>query len=309
MTLRTAAVLLIGVVAVIGLGLAQAPTARPQPVQANASPEEAAIKETIAGYTAAFNKGDADALAKFWAEDAEYISDDGTAAKGRAAVAERFKTLFAGKQGLTLTVTPTTIKLLGTTAALVDGTAKVTDPKTGADSSPFESVWVKGAEGRWLLSRVRDLSAIEDDDTNFQHLKELEWLIGEWTNESAGIAVTLSCRWDKNRNFMVHEQTVKVGGKDAVSVTKYIGWDPAGGHLRSWVFDSEGGFGSGTWSRAGNEWTEEVEFRNRGGSDGSAENHWKFGDDGHFEWKAVDRQVDGRPVPDAMVKFVRKAPK
>ena len=309
MTLRTSAAPLAGVVALIGLCLAQT-TPRPRPAApANAPPEEAAIKEAIAGYTAAFNKGDAAAVAAFWAEDAEYHSDDGTTAKGRAAVAEQFKSLFAEKKGLTLAVTPTSVKLLGPSAALVDGTAKVTDPKAGAEESPFESVWVKGADGRWLLRRVRDLSAPDDQETNFDRLKELEWLVGEWTNETAAIRVALSCRWDKNRNFLVHDQTVKVGGKDAVKVTKYIGWDPVEGRIRSWVFDSEGGFGSGMWSRSGNEWTEEVEFRNRVGSDGSARNLWRFGDDTHFEWKAVDREVDGQPVADAAVKFVRKVSK
>jgi uncharacterized protein (TIGR02246 family) len=311
MTLRTAAVPLVGVVALVGWSLAQPPSGRPAPGAAptTASPEEAAIKEAIAGYTAAFNKGDAAAVAGYWTEDAEYISDDGTAAKGRAAVADRFKVLFADKQGLTLAVTPTTVKLLGSSAALVDGTAKVTDPKAGAAASPFESAWVKGADGRWMLSRVRDLSAPDDAETNFDNLKELEWLVGEWASESAAVAVTLSCRWDKNRNFLVQDQTVKVGGKDAVTVTKYIGWDSAEGRMRSWVFDSEGGFGSGMFTRSGNEWTEEVEFRNRGGSDGSARNLWRFGDDTHFEWKAVDRELDGQPVADAAVKFVRKVSK
>jgi uncharacterized protein (TIGR02246 family) len=312
MTLRTAAVPLVGVVALIGIGLAQTPGGRPQPAGSApvpSSPEEAAIKEVIAAYAAAFNKGDAAAVAGFWTEDAEYIAGDGTALKGRAAVADRFKALFADKQGLTMAVTPTTIKMLGSAAALVDGTAKVIDPKAGADASPFESAWVKGADGRWLLSRVRDLSALGDGDTNYDYLKELEWMVGEWANESATVAVTLTCRWDKNRNFLVHDQTVKVGGKDAVTVTKYIGYDPVEGRIRSWVFDSAGGFGSGLWSRAGNEWTEEVEFRNRGAADGSARNLWRFGDDTHFEWKSVDRELDGQPVADAAVKFVRKVSK
>lgn len=309
MTLRTTAVSLAGVVALIGLCLAQA-TPRPRPAaQANASPEEAAIKEAIAGYTAAFNKGDAASVAVFWAEDAEYHADDETAARGRAAVAERFKSLFADNKGLTLAVTATSVKVLGPSVALVDGTATVTDPKAGADESPFESVWVKGADGRWRIGRLRDLSAPGDRETNFDRLKELGWMIGEWTNEAATIGVTLSCRWDKNRNFLVHDQTVTVGGKDAVAVTKYIGWDPVEGRIRSWVFDSEGGFGSGLWSRSGNEWAEEVEFRNRVGADGSARNLWRFGDDTHFEWKAVDREVDGQPVADAAVKFVRKVSK
>jgi len=309
MTLRTTAVSLAGVVALLGLCLAQTPP-RPRPAApANASPEEMVIKEAIAGYTAAFNKGDAAGVAAFWAEDAEYHADDGTAARGRAAVAERFKSLFADNKGLTLAVTATSVKVLGPSVALVEGTARVTDPKAGADESPFESVWIKGADGRWLIGRLRDLSATDDQETNFDRLKELEWLVGEWANEAAAIGVTLSCRWDKNRNFLVHDQTVTVGGKDAVTVTKYIGWDPAEGRIRSWVFDSEGGFGSGVWSRAGNEWTEEVEFRNRVGADGSARNLWRFGDDTHFEWKAVDREVDGQPVADAAVKFVRKASK
>jgi uncharacterized protein (TIGR02246 family) len=310
MTLRTAAVLLAGAVVLIGWSPAQPPSDRPQPAAVAAdTPDAAALRKAGAAYATAFNSGDATAVAAFWTEDAEYFADDGTALKGRAAVAERFKALFAEKKGLTLTVTATTVKLLGPSAALVDGTATLTEPKGGSSSSPFESAWVKAADGRWLLSRVRDLSDADEKETNFDHLKQLEWLVGEWSSESAAVAVTLTCRWDKNRNFLVHDQTVKVGGKEAVTVTKYIGWDPAEGRMRSWVFDSEGGFGSGVWSRAGNEWTEEMEFRNRGGSDGSARNVWRFADDTHFEWKAVDREVDGQPVPDAAVKFIRKAAK
>src|SRR4029077_4237669 len=107
MTLRTVAVPLVGVVAAIGLCLAQTTGDRPRPAagQAAAAPEEAAIKEEVAAYAAAFNKGDAAALAKFWTEDAEYVSDDGTTLKGRAAVSDRFKTLFAEKPGSTLAVT------------------------------------------------------------------------------------------------------------------------------------------------------------------------------------------------------------
>jgi uncharacterized protein (TIGR02246 family) len=312
MTLRTVAVPLVGVVALVGWSLAQQPAAtRPAPGAAPTavSPDVAAINAAIAAYAAAFNKGDAAAVAGHWTEDAEYIADDGTVLKGRAAVADRFKALFADKQGLTMAVTPTAVKLLGSSAALVDGTAKIIDPKAGADASPFESAWVKGADGRWMLSRVRDLSILDDGDTNYEYLKELEWMVGEWTSESATVVVTMTCRWDKNQNFLVHDQTVKVGGKDAVTVTKYIGWDPAEGRMRSWVFDSAGGFGSGMWSRAGNEWTEEVEFRNRGAADGSARNLWRFGDDTHFEWRSVDRELDGQPVADAAVKFVRKVSK
>jgi uncharacterized protein (TIGR02246 family) len=313
MTLRTAVVLITGAAGLVALTVwatAQQPAERPRPAAAApVSPEETAIRQTIASYVKAFNLGDATALGTFWTEDAEYFGDEGASSKGRAAITERFKALFAEKKGLVMTGSLTSVKLLGPSAALVDGTVTLTDPKGGTDTSPFESAWVKGADGRWVLSRVRDLSDIEEKETNFEHLKPLEWLVGEWTGESAAMSVTLSCRLEKNRNFLVLDQAVKVAGKDVISVTKYIGWDAAEGHLRSWVFDSEGGFGSGEFSRTGNEWTEVVEFRNRGGTDGSAKNVWLFVDDNHFEWKAVEREVDGRPVGDVAVKYVRKAAK
>ena len=304
-----AVVALLGVAALVGWSLAQQPAARPQPAGAAAPPpEETAIREAATGYTAAFNKGDADALGAFWTEDAEYFGDDGTTVKGRAAIVGRFKTLFADKQGLIMKVTPTMIKLLGSSAALVDGTATLTEPKLGTSAVPFEAAWVKEADGRWRLSRVRDLSELSDeDDSNYGRLKELEWLVGDWTSEAATVSVAMTSKWNKNKNFLIVDQTVKVGGKDAVTVMKVIGWDPVEGHIRSWVFDSEGGFGSGIWSRAGNEWTEESEFRTRAGTDGSAVNVWRFVDENQFEWKAGNREVDGQPLPDAAVKYTRKA--
>ena len=36
--------------------------------------------------------------------------------------------------------------------------------------------------------------------------------------------------------------------------TQRIGWDPVTRNIRSWVFDSEGGFGEGVWTREGNKW-------------------------------------------------------
>ena len=35
---------------------------------------------------------------------------------------------------------------------------------------------------------------------------------------------------------------------------RFIGWDPATEQIRSRVFDSDGGFGQGTWKKKGNRW-------------------------------------------------------
>ena len=41
---------------------------------------------------------------------------------------------------------------------------------------------------------------------------------------------------------------------DDLEGTQVIGWDPAAGTIRSWMFDSDGGFGEGTWSKKDNSW-------------------------------------------------------
>ena len=39
-----------------------------------------------------------------------------------------------------------------------------------------------------------------------------------------------------------------------MTVTQRIGWDPLTKQIKSWVFDSEGGYGDGLWTRKGNQW-------------------------------------------------------
>ena len=52
-----------------------------------------------------------------------------------------------------------------------------------------------------------------------------------------------------NREF-----TIRQNGRVAMTVNQRIGWDPAGGQIKSWEFDSEGGHGEGLWARLGDQW-------------------------------------------------------
>ena len=39
-----------------------------------------------------------------------------------------------------------------------------------------------------------------------------------------------------------------------MTVNQRIGWDPLTKQIKSWVFDSEGGYGDEFWTRKGNQW-------------------------------------------------------
>jgi hypothetical protein len=91
---------------------------------------------------------------------------------------------------------------------------------------------------------------------------------------------------------------VSVQDRIELEGTQVIGWDAAAGRIRSWVFDSEGGFGEGAWRRVGNQWIVDTTSTLRDGSQGSAVNVYTLIDDATFTWKSVDRQMSGRLLPD-----------
>src|SRR4051812_18527484 len=62
-------------------------------------------------FIAAFNKGDAKAVAAFWVPDGDYIDEDGRVTKGRAALEKLYEKQFAAQKGAKLTVTVTSARL------------------------------------------------------------------------------------------------------------------------------------------------------------------------------------------------------
>ena len=97
--------------------------------------------------------------------------------------------------------------------------------------------------GRWLHGRIRDEP--EKDIPAHDRLDELEWLLGEWVNESDDNVVFTTCKRSDDGNYLVREFDVKVEGRIALRGTQCIGWDPKQGQFRTWVFDDSGGFADG----------------------------------------------------------------
>lgn len=93
---------------------------------------------------------------------------------------------------------------------------------------------------------------------HYPRIKDLSWMIGEWTDTQAGKTTTNVCRWSRNRNFISRTFNVSENGQAVIEGTEIIGWDPAAEQIRSWTFDSKGGFVGGVWRRDEGEWTKET---------------------------------------------------
>jgi uncharacterized protein (TIGR02246 family) len=261
-----------------------------------------AIQQAVTAYTDAVNKGNLPAIAAFWASDAEYIDEKGKENKGREAITALFKEYLAELKGSRIEFKVTSIRPLTADVAMQDGKSIVTRSDGSVDEGHFTAVWFK-KDGKWLLRSARDLPHEGAEEVGSAGaLKELQWMVGDWEAEKGSVRV--SVRWALKRAFLSTEYTVKDSEGD-MQVTQLIGFDPLTGQIKSWTFDSRGGYGEGLWERQGNSWVVETAGVLPSGQSGTAVNVIRFVDDQHIVFHARDREIGGQPIPDSEVKLMR----
>lgn len=241
-------------------------------------------------YTAAFNKGDAEALAAMYAEDAQYRSDAGNIVVGRAAMLESLTNYFARNKGQKLEVQVESTRFLTPDVLLEKGLATVDD-----ETTRYVCSYVK-KDGSWLISEL-DETTLPPVDAAAVALDDLAWLIGSWKDNTPGVTVTSTVDWTNNHHFLRRSITITRDGGDETVATEVIGYDPVAGELRSWMFDSDGGFGEGKWTREGNKWMNSFAATSPDGSTSAAQHIITYIDDDQYTWESVNRQRDGEVLP------------
>src|SRR3954465_15421083 len=156
------------------------PTAAQPPKNGNKADEDALLKNAEA-FVAAFNKGDAKALAAFWTPAGDFTDQFGHKLTGREAIEKSFAELFAENKGVQLRIDITGLRFVTADVAVEDGTTAVIHP----DGLPpararYSIVYVK-KDGKGLFESVRE--APFSPPSNYEHLKPLEWLVGEWADD------------------------------------------------------------------------------------------------------------------------------
>ena len=241
---RTTHRVVVSVALLIGAGAVRAQETKP-------SAEEKAIRAADLAFVGHYNQGAAKDLAALFTEDAEVVELEGERYQGRDLIERRLADTFAASPGVKLDLEIEAIRFLSPDVAKEEGKSIVTPAKGVSESRRYTVLYVK-RDGRWLISSVRE----EADPMVRPHdrLKALEWMVGDWVDEGSDSVVRLNCHWSEDQNFLIRSFTVKQHGKPVMRVTQRIGWDPLARQIRSWEFDSEGGFGEGKWTRDGERW-------------------------------------------------------
>ncbi len=162
-------------------------------------------------------------------------------------------------------------------------------------------------EGRWLLGSVREIP--DKELTAHEHLKELEWLVGDWVEETEDAVVNSSVAWTDNGNFLLRSFDVRVKGKPALTGTQRIGWDPLTKQIKSWVFDANGGYGEGLWMREGDQWIIKATGVRSDGRVATATQVLTYVNKDKLRWKSIDRTLGSEISQDIdEIVMVRKPP-
>jgi uncharacterized protein (TIGR02246 family) len=253
------------------------------------------ILKLAEAYTAAFNRGDAKAVAAFFAEDGEIVGDDGQVTQGRAAIHEQLEASFATNAGARLVVTVDSIRFIKPEVAIERGTAIVASTKGPASTGNYTIVHAKNGSRWYIVSLQEDVQP--PPPSHYNELADLEWMIGNWQREDDETAIRIHCDWTKNKNFITRSFSASIKDRIDIEGTQVIGWDAAEGIVRCWLFDSDGGFGEGVWTKNGDQWIVKLKGTRHDGSRASMINIITQIDNDSFAFETISRQVDGEILP------------
>lgn len=165
----------------------------------------------------------------------------------------------------------------------------VIDPKSGE----IRSVEEEGDEE----DDEEEVQVEEAAEAPATPLRQLEWLVGDWIDKGEDATIKTKCRWTRRRHFLTRTFSIEVEGEVVLEGTQVIAWDPIYQQIRSWMFDSEGGFNEGTWTQDGDHWNVKAVQTLATGERASAINVLTYVDENTIRWKSINREIEGEIQP------------
>ncbi|MCI0460935.1 MAG: hypothetical protein L0Z62_28635 [Gemmataceae bacterium] len=148
--------------------------------------------------------------------------------------------------------------------------------------------------------------------SNYEHLKQLEWLIGTHTDETVAkkdepgavkkgdkLTWTLSYKWALNKNAIQTSLTIKTKSATVWERAGMIGWDTANKQLVSGAFNSAGGHAMAIWSSKDGKWYIKGKGSNGEGKSTSSTIVLSEITKDSFVTQTIDPTVGGEKQPDS----------
>lgn len=173
-------------------------------------------------------------------------------------------------------------------------------------TTPTESLSA-ATERTELIQDLPTAAPLDDSSLTDSPLTTLDWLVGDWSGGGQEGRIEFSCRFTRNNAFLLRSFRVIRGEEETVmSGMQLIGWDPTERTIRSWTFDSDGGFGEDRWTQREQRYTSRSRYTLPDGGKGASLNSMTYVDDNTLIWQSVHREIDGEMLPDLPKVVLRK---
>lgn len=268
------------------------------------SPQETEIRADIQSFVEAYNKKDAKQIADLFIEQAYLVDERDDVIQGRANIETVFASLFAAVPDSKIETSVESIRFLTANLAVELGSSAITFTDGTVEHSRYSCVHVLDGKD-WKMGLVRDIAI---KPSHRDHLAALSWMVGDWVDENDGTKVKTQCRYIDNGSFLIQEVSVEMAGDVSMTLTQRIGWDPIGQRFKSWVFDSEGGYGEANWTPTENGWLLKFTGVNSDGQLSSATNHIQPLGVSKYVFESVDRVVGNQLMPALRIQVVKQPP-
>ena len=272
--------------------------------QAATTPQEAEIRADIQSFVEAYNKKDPQQIAALFIEQAYLVDEHDDVIQGGANIEATFATLFAAVPDSKIETSVESIRFLTANLAVELGSSAITFTDGTVEHSRYSCVHVLDGKD-WRMGLVRDIAS---KPSHRDHLAALSWMVGEWVDENDGTKVKTECRYVDNGSFLIQDIRVEAAGQVSLTMTQRIGWDPVGQRFKSWVFDSEGGYGEANWTPTENGWLLKFTGVNSDGQLSSATNHIQPLGVSKYVFESVDRVVGNQLMPALQIQVVKRPP-
>jgi uncharacterized protein (TIGR02246 family) len=306
---------LIGALAPPGFGQAtrssaDAPAqAQPIPTSSATAAVEKAVRETLVAYVEAYNRKDPTRIVGLFTEDGMLVDSDNVATRGREAIAQEFTDAFAEPSSYTLDGKTESVRMITPDVAQAEGISRLVSPKETTLVNQFVALLARQGNV-WKIVEIREHAAPANSIKLYDRLKELEWMVGEWIDESADAQVSTTVQWGQGKSYLVRDYSVQVKGEPATSGLMIIAWDPQSAQIKSWIFNADGSRGEGSWTRAtDNQWVVKAHGSTADGRPTSATQIITLINKDAIKTSSIDRTIGGeiaRDIEDVIM--VRKPP-
>ncbi|HKM53896.1 MAG TPA: SgcJ/EcaC family oxidoreductase [Isosphaeraceae bacterium] len=284
------------------------PTAMAQPASVF-TPEQKAVAHAVETFAKIYSAADPKALADCFTDDIVLTDPEGDETRGKAAVTEMYAGSFQENPGLKLETQVAEVRFITPDVARVEGRSRLSGTGDASEFTRFSSLLVH-KDGKWQAAEIREFTAPAEEISPGERLKELEWMVGHWVDESGNNRVEADVQWAENNSYLVRTYRAQMQGEKPTSGTQFIGWDPQTGQIKSWNFDSEGGHGEALWTRTSDtDWVVKAQGVLHDGRPTSATVIHTILNKDSVRTNSTERIIGGQVAPDIVdVVMVRKPP-